>query len=344
MMRWRNALILGLMMVLAACSARGTFSYLPLPAAQNEEIEKIYVATNRNSYVVDDLELVRQQFGDRRTPDVRFGRVDISIPPVHELGQIEWPKGGRPDAAKHFVVRAGTSYDSAGAFRRAFRAERGPGRDKVFLFVHGFNVNISEALYRLAQMSHDFEADVPAVAYSWASAGDPKGYVYDRDSVMFSRDGLESVIELLVNDGWDINLVAHSMGSQLVMETLRQMSIAGKHRVLHGVKDLVLVSPDIDEDVFVQQAKRIKPLPQSTTLLVSTRDRALGLSAVLTGKQGRLGSIRDKSLLDGLPVEVVDLSDIKGGDRGAHSTAFTSPVAIRLLRRMHRRAMALVGQ
>lgn len=343
-MKWRKALAIGMVLMLAACSPRGTFSYLPLPAAQGETIEKIYVATNRNSYVVDDLELVRQQFGDRRTPVVRFGRVDISVPPVHQLGQVEWPKGGRPDAAKHFVVRAGTSYDQASDFRRALRAERGPGRKTVFLFVHGFNVNISEAIYRMAQMSHDFEADVPAVAYSWASAGDPKGYVYDRDSVMFSRDGLESVIELLVNDGWGINLVAHSMGSQLVMETLRQMSIAGKQRVLRGVRDLVLISPDIDADVFVQQAKRIKPLPENTTLLISTRDRALGLSAILTGKQGRLGSIRDQSLLDGLPVEVVDLSEIKGGDRGAHSTAFTSPVAIRLLRRMHRRARALMGQ
>lgn len=330
--------------LLAACAPRGAISFLPLPAVQGEEIVRVFVATNRNSFVQDDVELVRQQFGDKRSDVLRLGQIDVSIPPVHELGQIEWPRNAKPDPARHFVTRAGRAYEAQAEFLRDIRAEQGPqGRD-LLLFVHGFNTNVSESLYRLAQLSYDYDNDMPAVAYSWASAGDPRGYVYDRDSVIFSRDGLEEVLTLFANDNWGIHLVAHSMGSQLVMETLRQMSISGKQRVLKQVETLALISPDIDEDVFVQQASRIKPFPKQTVLLVSSKDRALELSAWLTGKPRRLGSIADQDLLADLPVEVIDLSDIEGGDRTGHATAFTAPVAIRLLRRLQSATLSTLTQ
>lgn len=325
----------------AACSPRGMISYLPLPAAAGEELVRVFVATNRNSFKHDDVELVRQQFGDRRSDVLRFGQIDISIPPVHELGQIEWPGHATPDPQRHFVTRNGKAYETQAAFLRDVRAEQGDSKE-LLLFVHGFNVNVSESIYRLAQLSYDYDSDMPAIAYSWASAGDPRGYVYDRDSVIFSRDGLEEVLTLFANDRWNIHLVAHSMGSQLVMETLRQMSISGKQRILKRIETLALISPDIDEDVFVQQASRIDPFPKQTVLMVSSKDRALGLSAWLTGKPRRLGSIADQDLLGDLPVEVIDLSDIEGGDRTGHATAFTAPVAIRLLRRLQNATLSAV--
>ena len=181
---------------------------------------------------------------------------------------------------------------------------------------------------------HHYQAPVPVLAYSWASAGSPQGYVYDRDSVIFSRDGLEDLLASLAAEGWQITVIAHSMGSQLVMETLRQISIAGRRGVLDNIEAVALISPDIDADVFVQQARRIKPFPQPFVMMVSAHDRALGLSAWLTGTPARLGAIRSSDRLGGLPVEIIDLSAVEGGDTAGHATAFTAPAAIRMLRKL----------
>jgi len=322
-----------LVFVLAGCAARGTVTLLPGALGPGQVLQPVFVASNRLPNTDGPRLIFEQAFGDTRDSTLRFGRVDISIPPVHEAGQIEWPRGTRADPAQHFVARSETRFADTGAFLMDLGQQMAPGGD-VVLFVHGFNVNNAEAVYRLAQIAHDFAADDPVIAFSWPSAGSPRGYVYDRDSVIFSRDGLEDVLLALAGEGHRIMLVAHSMGSQLVMETLRQISISGQGAALEQLAGVALISPDIDEDVFVSQARRIDPFPEPFTLMVSSNDRALGVAALLTGKPTRLGSISDPDRLEGVPVEVVDLSDIQGGDRSRHTTAFTAPAAIRLLRDM----------
>jgi esterase/lipase superfamily enzyme len=97
-----------------------------------------------------------------------------------------------------------------------------PGTHETLLFVHGYNNTLSEAMYRLAQIQTDFDTGMPGVLFSWPSAGDPRGYIYDRDSVLFARDDLTAVLRQLTSGPGDkVFLLAHSMGSSLVMETGR---------------------------------------------------------------------------------------------------------------------------
>ncbi|SMX36689.1 alpha/beta hydrolase [Maliponia aquimaris] len=332
----RGLLILSLCVLLASCATRGEIGYVPLAEGESATLRRVFVATNRNLAPQGDVNLVQQAFGDSRGRALRYGWADISIPPGHKRGEIEWPGRAQPDPHKHFVTRNGGPYGADRAFLDGLKGASQPGRRDMVLFVHGYNVNNAEAVYRVAQVAHDFDAQIPIVVYSWASAGNPRGYVYDRDSVIFSRDGLEKVLTDLADDGWRVTLLAHSMGSQLTMETLRQISIGGKTKVLKALRGVALISPDIDEDVFVQQALRIEPFPEPFLVVISTEDSALNISAWLTGKPWRLGSIQDKTHLAGLPIEVVDLSDFDGGDKRRHATAFTAPAAIRLLYTMER--------
>ncbi|MFW2587538.1 alpha/beta hydrolase [Sagittula sp. SSi028] len=319
-------------LVLAACAPRGSMTVMPELAGQELQVQPIFVASNRLPRDVDQDLFFQQSFGDVRDPTLRFGRVDLSVPPAHRTGRIEWPGGQTPDPRRHFIASANIGY-SQFEFRQAVAQAAGP-HGTVVVFVHGYNVNNAEAIYRLGQIAVDYEAREPVVAFSWPSAGNPRGYVYDRDSVMFSRDALEQLLSALATEDLDISLVAHSMGSQLVMETLRQLSISGNNDVLTHLDGVALISPDIDEDVFVQQAKRIHPFPQPFALLVSRRDRILDLSAFLVGKPTRLGSIDDPERLGDLPVEVIDLSEMSTRQGAGHSTAFTAPGAISLLRDM----------
>lgn len=327
----RMMFALCLFLTVSACAARGVVSILPGATAANAVVQPVYVATNRNPASGEEGRLFQQQFGENRDAALRYVRMDVSIPPGHKSGQIEWPAPEPPDPARHFVVSGEQMFAGPSDFLNGLQNDAPRGSQEIVLFVHGYNVNNAEAVYRLAQIAHDFEAKVPVVAYSWPSAGSPRGYAYDRDSVIFSRDGLETLLTELTSQN-RVLIVAHSMGSQLVMETLRQMAISGKGSVISRLSGVALISPDIDEDVFLQQAKRIKPFPQPFMLLVSAHDKILDLAAFLTGKPTRLGSISDPGRLADLPVEIIDLSDIEGGDPSGHNTAFTAPAAIALLR------------
>lgn len=318
---------------LSGCAARGVIGFADV--VDGVERRSVYVATNRIPAPLILPQIFDQEFGDARETELKYLRMDVSIPPTHETGKIEWPEGGAlPNPLVNFAVSENAKLDGPGQFVAQIKRDLEPGQREVVVFVHGYNVNNAEAVYRVAQVSHDYRAKTPAVLFSWPSAGHPRGYAYDRDSVIFSRDALEELLTLLSDAGLTYQLVAHSMGSQLVMETLRQMSISGNRAPLRKLTYVALISPDIDEDVFRQQASRITPFPQPFVVMVSHKDRALNASAWLTGRPSRLGSIQDPKRLEDVPITIIDLTDVVGGDRVGHATAFTAPGAIERLRKL----------
>jgi esterase/lipase superfamily enzyme len=158
------------------------------------------------------------------------------------------------------------------------------------------------------------------------------GYVYDRDSVVFARDGLEDLIRETVAAGATrITLVAHSMGSFLSMEVLRDIALRDG-RVMPQIRGVVLISPDIDVEVFRMQAKDIGTLPQPFLIFGSDRDRVLRLSALITGQSGRLGSLDSVEQLSDLEVTYLDVGAFSQGS--GHFVPGTSPALIQLLGRI----------
>jgi esterase/lipase superfamily enzyme len=309
------------LLVLMACSPRP----IAQRAAQNPDarIQPVFVVTQR------DLDKAGSIFGNRRSPKVNHFRADISVPPTHKPGKIEWPKG-TPDAAKDFVITGTEFYGSAGALVRD--AHKATPERETMVFVHGYNNTLSEAMYRLAQIQTDFDTGGPAVLFSWPSAGDPRGYVYDRDSILFSRDALESTLrELTKAPGEKVFLLAHSVGSQLVMEVLRQAALRGDNRLLGRISGVVLMSPDIDPDVFRAQAKVIGKLPQPFMIFISKQDKALSLAGLLSGHKPRLGGVTGPQDLQGLEVSVVDFTALADGGGFNHFVPVTSPAAITAL-------------
>ena len=167
----RLILILVLLVSLGACAARGVVSLVPGTTAPGAVLQTVFVASNRQEAAQGAPNLFQARFGGVRDPQLRFARLTLSIPPVHQPGQIEWPGEDRPDPARHFLVTQETRFDRQQAFLAALDDEAG---HDVVVFVHGFNVNNAEATYRLAQIAHDFDAGGPVIAYSWPSAGSPR--------------------------------------------------------------------------------------------------------------------------------------------------------------------------
>lgn len=320
-------LVLGLMLVLAACAPRAQVDFAaPVPGAV---LETVHVASTR---AISPGSAVP---GVERSETLAFARYVVAVPPERETGTLPRPRGNRPaDPRRHFTV-AQAALVSPDSFRQGLSGElsREARRAReVVIFVHGFNTHFIEGVYRVAQLAHDLQLSGVMAHYAWPSLGAPLAYAHDRDSALFARDGLQAMIGQAVAAGAPrIVLIAHSMGALLVMETLRQMALDGTlgRTPIGGV---ILISPDIDVDLFRRQAHRIGRLPQPFLIFSSQRDRVLQLSAALTGLPDRLGNLADPARVAGLGVSLVDISAFGTGD--GHFTVADSPALIRLLSRI----------
>jgi len=327
----RPGLAVALILTLTACEPRGDLRLMP-QAKGIGQVETVFVATTRGPDPATG-----EEFGIARDSKERYVRLDISVPPVRKPGQIDWPKPDRPaDPTKEFVTLAEVRYAGAPAFRadlaRAIAHEKGNRREAV-VFVHGFNNTFAEGAYRLAQLGHDLGVEGAMVHYSWPSRGHPLGYVYDRDSALFARDGLEQLLrDTEAANARKIIIVAHSMGGAVVMETLRQIALSGDRRLLDKIGGVVLMSPDIDVDVFRAQAQRIGKLPQPFVIFTSKKDKALALSARLTGQDDRVGNLTDPTELGDLKVTLVDTTAFSTGS--GHFNAGDSPGLLAILGRI----------
>lgn len=274
-------------------------------------------------------------FGSSRSAAMSYLAVTVSVPRDRDMGDI--PVSIRHAVpGQHFMISdsrtlAGGAGDFRAGLRRDLAALPADERD-VLIYVHGYNNSYSDGVFRTAQLMHDFGLKGVAVHFSWPSAAHPLGYSHDRDSLLFARDGLEAMLRDVGQVGArNVVLIGHSLGAMLVMETMRQMDIA-QHglpdRIIDGV---VLISPDIDIDLFRTQAYRITSLPEPFAIFTSQKDRALQLSNLVNGKSERLGAVAQADELADLNVTVVDVTAFTGKASTSHFTAGSSPALIALL-------------
>ncbi len=327
----RTLSVLLIVLGLAACEPRGEIVVAP-DAARANPVETVFIGTTRG---VDPEN--GNRFSKKRSQSTRYARLDVAIPPDRRPGEIHWtPPRRAPDARTDFLTTREELYSGAPGFRadlaRALAKERRGTREAV-VFVHGFNTTFAEGAYRLAQLGHDLDLHGALVHYSWPSLGHPLGYAYDRDSALFARDGLEMLLDQVVAAGAErVLIVAHSMGSALTMETLRQVAISRNAAVQRRIAGVVLISPDIDVDVFRAEAMRIGALPQPFLIFTSKKDRALAISARLSGQRDRLGNVTDVAEVADLKVTLLDTTAFSTG--AGHFNAGNSPALLAILGRI----------
>jgi esterase/lipase superfamily enzyme len=320
-----------LVMLLVGCSQRGAFVRLDeLPpetaalASSSGVREVVFVGTTRR--------IENGEFGFGREERASFHRYDILVPFEREAGGVTWPRNAkRANPKTDFLTLADQSYADGAGFRKGLReAMKLRGQRDVVVYVHGFNNTMAESVYRVAQMHYDLKVPGVAVHYAWPSRGSPLGYVYDRDSSLFGRDGLEELLHEVAEAGAQrVVIVAHSMGSMVAMETLRQASIRGDSRVMKSLGGVILISPDLDVDLFRAQAHVMGGLPQPFLIFGSRRDTVLGLSSRIAGNPDRLGNLKDLGQVSDLELTYLDTAAFSEG--AGHFNLGTSPALIQLL-------------
>ena len=80
------------------------------------------------------------------------------------------------------------------------------------------------------------------------------------------------------------------MGNWVALEALRSRYI-GPGRFADKLKNVMLVAPDVDVDVFRTQIRRMGTKRPRFALFVSQDDKALALSKAIWGGSPRLGEV-----------------------------------------------------
>jgi esterase/lipase superfamily enzyme len=192
-------------------------------------------------------------------------------------------------------------------------AQAGGGPD-VLIYVHGFKQTFETAALDAAHLSDGIRFRGQTMVFSWPSKAGLFDYAYDRDSAMWSRDGFERVLQSVVtsSSAGRVHIVAHSMGTMLTLESLRQLYARSGDAVAGRIGAVVFAAPDIDMDVFSSSISRIGPLSGKITVIAATNDRALALSGQIAGGMTRVGAA-EKTAIEGLGVRVVDASEAGWG-------------------------------
>ena len=329
---WNPFRIVGLIcaaLLIAGCTPRGAIT-LDANAGSIGSPEPMFVASSR----MPDAE--GPGFTRDAAQGLNFGRATVSVPPDRAPGTVTFPSGGRANPQTDFLTIDSARIANPAAFIRdinAALARQPADQREIMVFVHGFNTNFAEGLYRQAQMRHDFKSPGLSLNYSWPSAANVRAYATDREAVLQARDDLEQLIDILTRTNTSrIILTGHSMGAFLVMEAMRQKAIRDAPGAFRKLQTVVLIAPDIDIAVFRRQARALEGHGVSIYVFSSSRDRALRVSAALRGTGERLGSISDVAAISDLPVTVIDLSDVASGDDAlGHFKVATSPVMIALI-------------
>ena len=321
-------------LALAACGTPRTLDLTNIEQAQTLGKVRIYVATTR------DASAAPEWFNGERAPQLAFARLDISIPAAHRPGELELPSPGTPaNPSLHFAAVDMERVELAPivAQVRAEIARRPPAERDILVFVHGFNTNFADAAYRFAQIVHDSGFKGVPVLFTWPSRGAILQYPYDRESAFYSRDFLELNLRAISRDlgAGRIDILAHSMGTLLTLEALRQASIRGDGGFGGKLRNVMLAAPDVDLDVFRTQMRQIK---RPVTVFVSADDRALYFSRRFAGDKDRLGALSAKDTeivaeLEKRGATIIDLSEISTSDQLNHDKFAASPRVVQLIGR-----------
>jgi esterase/lipase superfamily enzyme len=253
--------------------------------------------------------------------DINFGTARVSIPPGHVMGRQEEPsllkfETGQ-DASKHIKLTDVTRLSRDDFADRLSRAvEASPGH-KLMIFVHGYNVEFTDATRNVAQFATDLKFNGPVVLFSWPSQGSLTGYTVDETNAEWAQSHFQDLMAALLENipVQHIYLVGHSMGNRIIGRAMTTLANERLESDMLRFREIIMIAPDIDAEVFsMDMAPRLRRTGIHLTLYASSSDRALMASKAFHGYP-RAGESGDGLVvIEGL--ETIDASDAAGGILG----------------------------
>ena len=279
----------------------------------------VYYGTDRNRRDMTK----RIAYGSDRARRLELGRALVTIPKSHQVPNVERPWAIKipyldvtlyeeaEDPRKHFTIQElkSLSQDDFIRFVQERLAASKNFKDQALVLIHGYNNGFDDALYRTAQVAYDLKFDGAPFLYSWPSGGGITSYPYDRESAQQAEQYLSRFLEMVLKEtgAKAVNLIAHSMGNQPLLQVLRYLKGTNPELVAR-INQVILAAPDVDRDAFDYLAGQIRGVGHGITMYVSSNDVALGISKRFAGGIPRAGDVPDG--LGPIVVNGVDTIDV----------------------------------
>ena len=218
-----------------------------------------------------------------------------------------------------------------------------PRAGKILIYIHGYKTKFDSSIRRAIGMAHDLGFPGLILVWSWPSDGISKApYGHDLDSIRWTTPHAIQFIDLLAKlpNVTTIDLVAHSLGNNILLSILNRMAETGTSIKMNTV---VFAAPDVAQDNFredIRRAWRDARRPNGPfnfgTLYASSRDQALEVSEIVHYSSDPGGGVRagyggpDSIMVDVPGVEAVDTSELPVliQDPRGHSYVFGHPSAV----------------
>lgn len=248
----------------------------------------------------DWSDLVARTHVDRRG---RISRLDMTG--VHELVRFDMVPlaAQRRDGGLRVEPAAALSYDAGRqAFQAQIRAEIArTGNGRILVYSHGVANDFEKGITTLANLWHFTGRRSIPVAFSWPAGNrGPLGYFRDRAAGDFSVYHAKEFLTMSsqIPEVEDIDIVAHSRGTDIMTQALRELIIFQRGRGVHpklGLKTgtLILAAADLDTGILRQRllSERFSEAFEQVNIYVNPDDIALRLSSFVT-KSARVGALK----------------------------------------------------
>lgn len=284
----------------------------------------------------------RLAFGAERGHKLQLGRALVTVPLSHKVPAVERPwvveipyfkvkvYEESEDNTKHFTLQeitALTKEQMLALVKERLAASKN-FKDHAFVFVHGFNTSFDYALYRTAQIAYDMKFDGAPFVYSWPSGGKVASYTYDRGSTEQAEPHFTEFLNMVVKESGakSISLIAHSMGSDLLMRVLERWRQESPDAI--AISQVILAAPDVDRDKFDNIAREITRFARGVTLYAASNDRALGYSARFWGGVPRAGDVPASGPLIIPGVDTIDVTAVSTDSLGLNHSGYAENNAL----------------
>lgn len=266
----------------------------------------VFVATNRKAKT-PAFGCGDEQFGVTLDSALRFGSCKINVPKNHAVGDMPFAKDHRLSSGEFFKILEANSLEQNDLIKILKSSRRTP-----LVFVHGFNVRFEEAVLRASQIAYDLKYQGPIVLFTWPAGGGDgfleqnflnKTYNNNSLSAKASVEQFKIFLTELQKNKIKINLMVHSMGHQVALPALKELSTPNAGKAL--INQLILNAPDYSVNDFREIVKNITKISDQTTLYCSHNDKAM-IASKTFNKNDRLGACTLFDEIDVINVGAID--------------------------------------
>ncbi len=237
-----------------------------------------------------------------REEKLKFGYFDVVIEPTLGLGMLinptEWFQN---EEIKLTAVRELDQEAFTGQLQALVEQSM---QRSLLVVVHGFREAFPSALRKTTFLGHVLDINSPMLLFDWPGnqGSTPNGYRRARAVAKESAPDLARTIELTVRNirPERLWLIANSMGGQVVVDAFRLLyDRAELADAETEIEHVVLTAPDVDYNEFDEKFRHaLEALARTTTIYVSSNDRALLASRILNRGRRRGESTLDPRRLE----------------------------------------------